>query len=132
MFQYYVLVAFHAKTQRDVVYVFDVCSGTNISLQIFYFTFPNIAVILLSGFFFFGCLYSLSSAMNKFIIIGNNKNNYVFIFDMVLYINSPCSQTSGQATKEIRPLFIPGGLTSKLVLLACENVCSDLLSRVTF
>lgn len=128
------LVAFHGKTHRDVAYVFDVnlyvCSGANISLQIFDFTFPNIAVILLSVYFWL--LYSLSSAMNKFIIIGDNKNNYVFIFDMVLYINSPCSQTSGQATKEIGPLFIPGGLTSKLVLLACENVCSDLLSRVTF
>lgn len=80
----------------------------------------------------FGYSYSLFSAMNKFIISRNNKNNNVFIFDLVLYINSPCSQTSGQATKGIRPLFTPGGLTSMLVLLACENVCSDLLSRVTF
>lgn len=79
-----------------------------------------------------GRLYSLSSAMNKFIIVGNNKNNNVFTISIVLYINSPSSQISGQATKEIRPLFIPGGLTLILVLSACENVCSDLLSRATF
>lgn len=80
----------------------------------------------------FGCLYSLSGTKNKFIFTGNNKNNNVFTFNIVLYMNSPCSQTSGQATEEIRPLFIPSGLTPTLVLLACENVCSDLLSQVTF
>jgi hypothetical protein len=56
--------------------------------------------------------------MNKFIIIGNNKNNNVFTFDIELYINSPCIQTSGQATKEIRPLLFPGGLAPVLVLSA--------------
>lgn len=64
--------------------------------------------------------------MNTFIIIGNNENNNVFTFYIVL-CSSSCRQTSGQATKEIRPQLIPGGLTSILVLLACENVLTDFL-----
>ena len=76
----------------------------------------------------FGCLCSLSSAVNKFIIIYNNN---IVTFNIVLYINSPSSQISGQATKEIF-LFIPGGLPLILILLAWENVYSDLLSKVTF
>lgn len=44
--------------------------------------------------------------------------------------SNPCNQPSGQATKEIRPLFISGGFTSILVSLACENVLTYFLELI--
>lgn len=94
-----------------------VYSRTNILLQIFSLTFPNIAIIPLGGYFC--CLYSLFQCNEKLLLSVIIRIIMLFTSDIIGYVNSPCIQTSGQTAKEVSSLFFPGGLIPILVLLVC-------------